>query len=568
MYTKQKAIQEAITSLKKAIGKKFLVTVDMFDAPPDRKMGDIAFPCFELAKGEGRNPVEIATELAASIGPTTFIEKIIAVGPYVNFHFNDEAVFSAVLEDVKRAGTKYGFGESGKDRKVLVEYAQPNTHKEFHVGHIRNAVLGQAVLNILKVNGYETVGAAYIGDIGAHVAKALWGFQKFQGDAELVKEDRTKRLQEIYTEATTYVAEHEEAKAEIDAVQRDLEAREDEITKLWKETRQWSIQEFERIFELLHVSPDVWYYESEVEEGGKELVKKMLTDGIAKKSEGATIVDLEAENLGAFLILKTDGSSLYATKDLALAYKKDKQFSPDRQIFVVDNRQSLYFKQLFATLKLMGFQEKLVHLAYDMVNLPEGAMSSRAGNIVTFNDLHQTMVGAIKRETAERHPDWSEKQLNKVAETVAISAINFMMLRQDPNTIITFDMAEALSFDGFTGPYILYTIARIESIKAKTKIKPKYTKGLLTSEKEEALIRTIADYPLVIQKAGQTFNIASIAQWAFDTAKMFAEYYHEVRIVEEEDKVGTSARLALIDAVRQTLDNACEILGMETLKEM
>lgn len=568
MNTKQQALLEAVTTLKKAIGKKFLVTVDMIETPPDSKMGDIAFPCFELAKGEGRNPVEIATELAAKIGPTELIEKIQSAGPYVNFYFNDEKFTAGVIGDIAKQKKKYGQSDSGSGRKVLIEYAQPNTHKEFHVGHIRNAVLGQAVLNVLKANGYETVGASYIGDIGAHVAKAIWGMEKFHPDEVFEKETRAKRLGEIYTEATGYLEDHEDEKEDVAEVQRQLEAKEDPWYDKWLETREWSLEEFRKNFAELNVKPDVWYFESQVEEEGKELVKKMLTDGIAKKSEGATIVDLEDEDLGAFLILKSDGSSLYATKDLALAYLKQKEHDPDRQIFVVDVRQSLYFKQLIATLKRMGFTENLNHLSYDMVNLPEGTMSSRAGIGVSYTDLRDTMVEKIRQETAKRHPDWTDKQVNKVAATVAISAINFMMLRQDPNSIITFDMEEAMSFDGFTGPYILYTIARIESIMAKTKVKPKLDVKYLLHKKEQAIVRALAEYPAVIGRAGQSFNVAPIAQWAFDTAKEFAEYYHEVRVIEESDKDMTAAKLALIEAVRQALENACEILAMDTLKEM
>jgi arginyl-tRNA synthetase len=568
MYAKQQAIAESVTALKKAIGKGFTVTPDMIDSPPDPSLGDLAFPCFELAKGEGRNPVEIATELAAKIGPSDLIEKISSAGPYVNFWMNSKKLTELVLAEAMPKKGNYGDSILGKDRKVLVEYAQPNTHKEFHVGHIRNAVLGQSVVNILKANGYEVVAASYIGDIGAHVAKAIWGLNKFHKDEEITEEDHADKLGGIYTAATKYVEENESAKEEIAEVQRKLEDGDADLVALWKETREWSLKSFKRIFKELHVKPDVWYFESDVEAPGKELVKKLLTEGIAKKSEGATVVDLEDEDLGIFLVLKTDGSSLYATKDLALALKKESDFAPDRQIFVVDVRQSLYFKQLFATLKRMGFTEQLTHLAYDMVNLPEGTMSSRSGNIISYDDLRRNMEDVLHEETAKRHDDWDEKKIEKTAKGITGAAITFMMLRQDPNSIITFDTEEAMSVDGFTGPYILYTISRIESIRKKTKIKPKLDADLLTHENEQELVRALAEFPEVVQRAGKTFTVSAVAQWAFDTAKLFAEYYHEVHVIEEDDKEGTAARLALIEAVQKTLIRALELLAIEPIKEM
>lgn len=571
MYAKQEATQEVLTALKKAIGKEFNVNAEMLETPPDTKMGDTAFPCFAIAKGEGRNPVEIASELAAKIGPSKYIERIMSAGPYVNFVFAKEPITQDVLDQVKKMGEKYGEGTTGAGKTVLVEYAQPNTHKEFHIGHVRSAVYGQTVVNIMRANGYKTIGASYIGDIGAHVAKALWGLKKFLSEEELsslAKEDCARTLGEIYTKATQFVDEHEEAKLEIANVQRKLEAQEEPWFSLWKETRKWSLEEFKRIFRELHVAPDAWYYESDVEELGKKMVNKMLTDGVAKKSEGATVVDLSNEDLGVFLILKSDGSTLYATKDLALAYEKEKKFEPDRQIFVVDVRQSLYFKQLFATLRRLGFTKQLTHLAFDMVTLPEGAMASRSGNIVRYEDVRNSMTDRLRDETRERHEDWSEKQVDQVAYTIAMSGMMFMMLRQDPKSIITFDMEEALSFDGFTGPYILYTIARIESIKRKAPYKSKAVASKLTHEKEYELVRQLANYPALISEIGASFHVSALAQWVFETSQLFSEYYHDVRINDEEDKIVTSSRLALIEAVEQVLTNAMQLLGIDVLKEM
>ena len=568
MYARQEAVNEAVMALKKAIGKRFTVTPDMIDSPPDPELGDLAFPCFELAKGEKRNPVEIATELAAKIGPTELIEKISAAGPYVNFAINNKVFSDRVINEVLKAKGKYGDSILGKDRKVLVEYAQPNTHKEFHIGHTRNALLGQSVVNVLRANGYDVVPTSYIGDSGADVAKAVWGYQKFIGDEEVAAQDRVAKMQEAYQKATAYVEEHEEAKEEIAQVLAAMEAQEDPWHSLWKKTRQWSLDAFKEVFAQLHVAPEAWYFESEFDGPGKELVKKLLTDGLAKKSEGATVIDLEEEDLGIFLVLKSDGTPLYSTWDLALAQKKEADHAPDRQIFVVDVRQSLHFKQVFATLKRMGFTEQLEHLSYEFVTLPEGAMSSRTGNTVTYRQLRNEMESVLREETATRHEDWDEKKVAATAQKIAGAGLAFMMLRQDPNSVITFDLKEAMSVDGFTGPYILYTIARIESVKKKTKVKPKLNVDLLTHEGEAELVRALAEFPRVVERAGKQFHVSAIAQWAFDTAKLFAEYYHEVHILDDEDKHATAARLALIEAVQLTLTRALQLLTIEPVKEM
>lgn len=568
MYPIFEAKKQVVTSLKKAIGKGFTVISEELEYPPNSEMGDFAFPCFILAKEQKRNPVEIATELAAKIGPTDLIEKAVAVGPYVNFHLAKGALMNSVLEAIVENGKNYGDNEFGSGKHILIEYAQPNTHKEFHIGHLRNVTLGQSLANILLANGYEVTPVAYIGDIGAHVAKVIWALTTTHEDEEFIEETRAKRLGEIYSEATRAIEENPELKSEVDEVQRKLEAGDSELVKLWKKTRQWSLDEFAEIYEELNIKPKKWYYESEVEQPGKDLVKKMLTDGIARKSEGATIVDLENEDLGIFLILKSDGSSLYATKDLALAYLKEEEFEPDRQLFVVDVRQSLYFEQLITTLKKMGFVASLEHIGYDMVTLPEGAMSSRKGNVVTYKNLRDEMVKVLEEETRKRHEDWSEKQISKIAKSISLASMAFVMLRQDPKTTITFDQKEAMSFDGYTAPYILYTIARISRLSEKTKIKAKNNPELLKGELEISIAKSLMFYPEIVQEAAREYSPAKIAQWAFEISKLFAEYYHETRIIDEDEPELTSARLFLAQSVAQTLKHALELLTIDSVDEM
>ncbi len=571
MYALQKAKQQAATSLKKAIGKGATISVEDLETPPNPEMGDLAFPCFTLAKKRAKSPADVARELAAKIGSSELIEKAKAVGPYVNFIFNKAAFSTRVLKEVRVAGKKYGNGTSGKGTKVVVEGADPNTHKIFHIGHILDALYTQAIANVLKANSYEVVFASYIGDSGADVAKAVWGFNKYHDGSDVAEGDRAKYLGEIYTRATKEVHENEEIKKEIQEVQRALEKKKEPWEALYQKTRKWSMDEFKKVFSELNVKPDAWYFEREVESPGKELVKKMLTDGVAKKSDGAVVVDLEDEDLKVFLILKSDGSALYATMDLYLAMKKEEDHAADRLIIVTDVRQSFYFKQLFATLKRIGLRRQLLHLPHGMVTLPEGAMSSREGTIVSYEELKSEMLTTLKKETSSRHKDWDDEKIEKTAAAINSAAIAFMMLRQDTDSNIVFDMKEATSFDGFTGPYLLYSIARIESVKRKAKaekVRKKTNPEKLTHPLEARLVRKLADLPDVVARAAQSYQVSGVAVWAFETAKLFSEYYHEVKIVNVDDKTLSGARLALVGAVRQGLENAMKILTIEPINEM
>ncbi|MDA0208517.1 MAG: arginine--tRNA ligase [bacterium] len=567
MYAFQQAQKQVIAGLKRHLGKAYTPHLSELEKPPKPEMGDIAFPVFGLAKGEKRNPIELARELAAKIGPSGMISKIDAAGPYVNFYLDPVAYRSAVLDDIASAKEAYGCNTTGEKKKIVLEYAQPNTHKDFHIGHVRNAVLGESLVRVLRANGFEVVSASYIGDIGAHVAKAIWGIQKTGGIGAAPELGKAAWLQEQYASSSHALKEDASLKPEIDAIQERLEAREEPETGLWTTTRQWSIDAFKAIFAELHVKPDSWYFESEVEQPGKKMVQKLLTDGIARKSDGAVIVDLEEEGLDVFLILKSDGSSLYATKDLALAVKKDADHAPDRQLFVVDVRQSHYFKQLFATLKRMGFSQPMTHISYDMVTLPDGAMSSRSGNIITYASLRDEMVSVLTAETKKRHEDWDDKKAEAVAKKIAIASMQFMMLRQDPQSMITFDMKEALSFDGFSAPYILYSLARMERLQEKAGMKPKRNDALLQKEMLP-LIHHLGIFPEVIARAGRTYQVSAIATWVFEAAQLFSEYYHSVRILEEGDKAGVQARLSFIHSVKTSMEYGLSLLAIEPVNEM
>ncbi|MEK7183560.1 MAG: arginine--tRNA ligase, partial [Patescibacteria group bacterium] len=343
---------------------------------------------------------------------------------------------------------------------------------------------------------------------------------------------------------------------------------EGEWVPLWKKTQKWSIDGLKEIFDQFGLELEHIYLEHDLIDDTHKIVKRLLTEGVAKMSQGAVIVDLEKQGLGVNLLRKSDGTLLYNAKDLALAYKKENDYDADRLIIVVDNRQSLAMSQLIVTLGLMGFPGEVDHLPYDMVTLPDGAMSSRKGNIVRWTDMYDTMYANLVKETTARHPDWSTRKVASTAKTLAIASVKFVMLRQDPEKVLTFDMDEAMSAEGYTAPYVLYTVARIHTLLNKAEIAPEQQAKLLTHPLESSLLKMIAKLPDVVQGAGATYRASAIAQYAFELSQEFARYYEAVRILDDNNHDRVAARLGLLDAVRQTLSNAMGTLGIEVLKEM
>lgn len=568
MYALAAAKKEIFTSLKKALGKKFPLTVDMLMDPPKPEYGDVSFPCFALAKGLGRNPAEIATELAAKIGLGKYVKEVKSAGPYVNFYFDERSFSAHVLSDVSKSKARYGKTTTGKGKKVLVEYANLNTHKEVHVGHLRNMALGLSTVRLLRMNGYEVTPVSYINDLGNNVARCLWGIEKFHAGEEPKDGERLNFLGKVYSEATNAIGDDPVKKAEVSDIQRQLENGEGEWLALWKKTHKWSMDGLKEVFAEFELELNKIYLEHELIDETHAIVKKLLTEGVAKVSEGAVIVDLEEQGTGINLLRKTDGTLLYNAKDLALAYKKEDDYQADRSIYVIDARQSLAMQQLAQTLKRMGFPRDVFHLSYDFVTLPEGAMSSRKGNIVPWSDLRDAMFSKLSAETVERHKDWSTRKVASNAKALTMASVKFAMLKNDPDKVLTFNMDEAMAHEGFSAPYILYTIARISTLLKKADILPEHHPELLTEAREIQLLRQLAKFPEVIQSAGANFAPSHIAQYAFELAQEFAGYYESVQILTDANHDRLSARLELCNAVRQTLTNAMSTLGITVVKEM
>lgn len=564
------AKKETLNLLKAALGKSYTPGVDELEAPPDPALGNLAFPCFALAKGMKRAPHEIAVELSSKIQPKGIVQKVEAKGPYVNFFFDAATFAEHVLKEIVEQREAYGTNASGNGKTVMVEYAQPNTHKEIHIGHLRNFFLGQSMIRLLQSVGYEVLPTSYINDLGMHVAKCLWGLKAFHEKEEVDESERMHLLGRAYTQAEHAAEADPKIKEVIGEIYQELEGGKGSLLALWKKTRVWSVAEIKGVFKELALPIDIWYFESDLVKRTHRVVKDLEKKGIVVKSQGALIVDLEAEKLGANLLVKTDGTLLYNAKDITLALRKEEEYHPDRSVIVVDVRQSLAMQQLFATMKRMGWKKELEHLAYEFVTLKEGAMSSRKGNIIRYQDFRDAMIDLARAETRKRHAEWAEKKIEKVARAIAFAAMRFGMLRQDPGKKITFDMTEAMSFDGCTGPYLLYTFARMKSIerKARRKKKEAIDHALLATPSENRLLCTLALYPGVIARTAGDDRLDRLALYLFDLCKAFSSFYDDAPVLQAETSELVSARLALVDAAAQVLKNGLAILGIEPVEEM
>ena len=574
-YTIFKIKRQIIDLVAQAIEQDFDLTNLEVTRPPDWQLGDLAVPCFYLSKLTRQAPNKIAEELAGKINPGGVIKAIKNIGPYLNF-FIDPAVFGkSVINEIQKYQATYGSFKSGQT-KIMLEYSQPNTHKEFHIGHSRNVILGHSLVNLLKLMGHKVMAVNYIGDTGAHVTKCLWAYDKFYKDKE-IPSDKGKFLGQIYAAASQKVETNKEYKKEVDEILRQLEAGDARAFKgaakkwlaLWQQTRKWSLDSFNDIYKILGVKFDQVFYESEMAKPGKKIVEDLLARKIAERSEGAVIIDLEKYGLKKFLLLKSDGSSLYATKELALAKLKFEKFKIDESVIVVDSRQSFYLKQFFKTLEIIGWGGKMIHISYEFVTLKAGAMASRRGNVVLFEDFYNQVLGRAKIETQKRHNDWPEKKIQEVADQIALAAIKFNMLKVGNNSIIVFDIDEALDFDGFSGPYIQYTCSRIKSVLKKASFRPgqRIDYAKLTTELEKELLLKLASFPEVIAESAQQYDPSRLAQDLFELARLFSTFYQKIPIINSPQEI-SKARLLLIDSIRIVLINGLAVLGIKSPNQM
>ncbi|MDD5341695.1 MAG: arginine--tRNA ligase [Patescibacteria group bacterium] len=563
-------IKNEIVALLKKHGVK--ISADDLREPPEAEMGDICLPCFNFAKTQKKAPDQIAKDLAGTIKPNDLIINITNIGPYLNFWLDFSKVAELTLREIKKERGDYGLNQNGKGKKVMIEYSQPNTHKEFHIGHVRNVALGSALVNLYRACGYKVIAANYLGDIGAHVAKVLWYMLNYSNETD-AKGDKGEYLGQIYTQAVEELNGDSKLQEQVLDILQRLEAGKDkDLMYLWKQTRKWSLDAFNKIYDELGIKFSVDFFESVEEKEGRKLLPTLLKKDFIKESEGAIIADLEKYKLGVLVLLRGDGTSLYGLKDIPLAMKKFNKYKVDKSIYLVDNRQSQYLKQIFKILELLGFKKEMIHVPYEFVELKSGIISSRTGNVVTYEEVRDAAMTRVTNETKTRHTDWKEEKINDVSMKIVLAALKFGMIKQASDKIITFDVEESLRLEGFTGPYLEYTNARLNSILNKAEEEGNKTAGkqdykTLGTNIEKRLIKDLLNYPEVVLAAQQKNDPALLAQFLHSLCQNFNTFYHELPVLKAEEKIKL-ARLNLIKAVRQVLENGLVILNMPILKEM
>lgn len=552
--------------------EKIRILPEDLEIPPSPEMGDFGWPCFNLAKKLKKSPVETAKDLASKIKPLGLIIKVKNVGPYLNFMVNDAKVAKLALQEIAKQKIKYGQNKAGKNEKVMIEFSQPNTHKELHVGHLRNICIGSVLVNIYRNCGYKIIAANYIGDTGAHVAKTLWYLQNYTNPTDYPHGQRElgEFLGNAYTRAVAELNDHPEFKDQAQEILKKLEDGDSAILNLWKQTRAWSLDLFREIYQELGVKFDAVFYESEEEKVGKKMVAKLLKYPFIKKSEGAIIADLEKYNLGVLVLVRQDGTALYGIKDIPLAVKKFKVYKVKKSLYIIDVRQSQYLRQIFKILELMGFNKKMVHVPYEFVQLKSGIISSRTGNVVTYEEVKAAAMSHATLETQKRHPDWPGQKIEEVSLKIVMAALKFGMLKSGNDKVITFDLNEALDPQGFSGPYLQYTLARINSIFKKAgqidaKLKPDYQN--LASNIEKTLVKELIRYPEKISEVVKANDPSNLAQYLYKLAHDFNAFYHELPVLKAEPEI-KNARLRLAASVGQVLDNGLKLLGIPGLEEM
>ena len=541
---------------------------------PNSKMGNIAFACFPLAKAFRANPAQISKVLLENLTKSSFIEKAITQGPYLNFFINTSELAKSIIPIISdKSFFKRTLTENSP--KTIIEYSQPNTHKELHVGHMRNLCLGDAIIKLHRYCGIPTISTTFPGDVGTHVAKCLWYYKKHNKDKPPAHR-KGAWLGTLYTKGNNLLEQQkgtnleDQNRTQLTQILKELHDESGEYYDLWKETRHWSVDLMQEVYKWANVEFDSWYWESDVDSSSVALVREYEKKGLFKQDQGAIGIDLSDDKLGFCILIKSDGTGLYATKDLELARRKFEDHKVEKSIYVVDNRQAHHFKQVFKVLEKMGFEnaKNCYHLQYEMVELTDGAMSSRKGNIVPIQALIDEMQDKIKNDYLNKYKDqWPAEEIEQTAHIVASGAIKYGMTRVDSNKKIVFDMNEWLKLDGESGPYIQYVHARINSMLNKLDKPTKIDYSSLTADVEKNIILKLADFNSVVETTLDQYKTHILCGYLYDLAKLFNSFYAECPVASAEDRV-RDARYALCEAVALTLNQGLALLGIQSPNRM
>jgi arginyl-tRNA synthetase len=537
---------------------------DLIETPKHSHLGDLAFPCFQLGKTLKKAPAQIANEFAATMSSPLF-SKVAAVGPYVNIHFDGLKAGQEIVSGILEKGKDYGTHTFGENRTVVLDMSSPNIAKPFSMGHLRSTVIGNAIATIAGKCGYTTEKINYIGDWGTQFGKLIVAFKKW-GDPEMVKDNPIAELFVLYKKF------HEEAENDPSLEEEGrrafklLEDGDEEVTELWKWFKDESLEAFKTIYSLLGVEFHSYNGEAFFNDKMEEVVTLLQEQHLLEESQGAQVVRMDDGNLPPCLIKKSDGATLYATRDLAAALYRHRQYAFDEALYIVGQEQTIHFKQVMNVLKKLGYDwaNEMKHIPFGLYLKDGKKMSTRKGRVILLEEVLHEAIKMAEENIKQKNPDL--KDAYAVARDVGVGAIIFHDLKNDRLNDIDFSLEHMLTFEGETGPYIQYTYARAQSLLRKAgELGPLTFDGLEDAESWE-VIKQLRLFPEIIEKAWQQYAPSVIAKYLVDTAQSFNRYYGKTKIILNDNE--QNSRLALVHAVGIVLDEGLRLLGMKAPSEM
>ena len=538
---------------------------NLLEQPKSSDLGDIAFPAFSLAKVERKAPQSIAADIAEKIDPSHF-EKVVATGPYVNFFLNKAKISDQVIKEVIKEGADYGQQNEGQGGNITIDLSSPNIAKPFSVGHLRSTVIGDALSNIFRKMGYNTIKINHLGDWGKQFGLLMVAYKKW-GNKEAVEANPIDELLQLYVRINSEIENDPALDEEGRLWFKKLEDGDPEATELWQWFRDESLVEFNRIYELLGVEFDSLNGEAFYNDKMDEAVKILEDKGLLKESKGASIVDLDDVNLPPAMIKKSDGATLYITRDIATAMYRARTYNFVKNVYVVGQEQSNHFRQLKAVLKKMGFDwsDDMIHVDFGLVTKNRQKLSTRKGNIILLEPTLQEAISRAKAQIEEKNPNLENKEA--VAHAVGVGAVKFYDLKTDRRNGYDFDLEAMVSFEGETGPYVQYAYARIQSILRKADFKPSLDVNYNLNDAESwEIIKLLQDFARVVKRAADNFEPSLIAKYAISLAQAFNKYYAHTRILDESPE--RDSRLALSYTTAVVLKEALRMLGVEAPEKM
>lgn len=543
------------------------------EIPTDSKMGDYAFPCFKLAKVFRKSPQLIAEDIAEKLSDSDIFSKVEQVNAYVNMFINFERIAEETIGSVIKSGDKYGESNIGNNKTIIVEFSSPNIAKPFHIGHIRSTVIGNSIYKLYEKIGYKVVRINHLGDYGTQFGKLIVAYRRWGSEDELIKEP-IKSLLGWYTKFHEEAEKNPELNDEARKAFANLEHGSIEEKRLWEIFRKYSLEEFERVYKLLGIKFDSYAGESFYTDKMPQIIQELKDKGLLIKSQGAEIVDLEEYDLGACMIEKSDGTSLYATRDIAAAIYRKNHYDFDKCIYVVASQQNLHFKQWKKVLELMGYewQKDCIHVPFGLVVLEDGAMSTREGRVVFLEDVLNQAISKTKEIIDEKNPD--APNVEEISKQVGVGAVVFNELSNNRIKDYIFSWDHVLNFDGETGPYVQYTYARASSVIRNASandmdkvrncnIECKY----INSDSAKNLIKLIYRIPEVIIDSAYKDEPSILTRHTIDVAQAFNKFYHDEHILVD-DEYERCAKLALVETSRIAIANCLKLIGIEAPERM